>query len=177
MVLHVQYYTITKFAKKIGVSASTLRRWDDTGKFICHNRTPTGYRIYSEEQYIAYMQGKTPTESYCTNVDFELFKSDVCQKVKTNVIGWLKTILTNDTIRMYYTDDKVLFALYLLAMADKQLKRLGLMPVREYKDLRQLKMKERIYPLSAQYGEFDWSDADPEFLKYNIVEGDIDNVV
>ena len=40
-------YKITEFSKRIGKSASTLRRWDDEGRLIAR-RTPTGQRYYDE---------------------------------------------------------------------------------------------------------------------------------
>ena len=171
----MKYYKIDEFAKIIGVSSETLRRWDRTGKFKCHHKTPSGYRIYSEEQIDSYIGNET-SKKKVTAIDFELFKSDVCQKVKNNPVEWLKTTLLNDDIRKYYNEGNTLFALYLLAMVDKQLKRLDLKPAKQYRDLRRLKMATPVYPMSSYFAELDWSGADPDFLKYNIVEGEIDNV-
>ena len=40
-------YRINEFAKRIGKSASTLRRWDTEGRLIA-KRTLTGQRYYDE---------------------------------------------------------------------------------------------------------------------------------
>lgn len=40
-------YKINEFAKRIGKSASTLRRWDSEGRLVA-KRTPTGQRFYDE---------------------------------------------------------------------------------------------------------------------------------
>ena len=40
-------YKINEFAKRIGKSTSTLRRWDAEGK-LCAKRTLTGQRYYDE---------------------------------------------------------------------------------------------------------------------------------
>lgn len=45
------FYKIGDFAKKIGVSASTLRNWEQRGWLMPHHVTPSGYRYYSQEQY------------------------------------------------------------------------------------------------------------------------------
>ena len=172
----MKYYKIKEFAEMIGVSPITLRRWDENGKLKCHHKTPSGYRMYSEEQFNEYMKGKPVAKHKVTVLDFELFKSDVCQKAKRDPVDWLKTTLVNDDIRKYYNEGNTLFALYLLAMVDKQAKRLGLKVPREYRDLRRIKMATLVYPMSSYFTDLDWSDADPDFLKYNIVEGDIDNV-
>ena len=45
-----KYYSIHEFSKMIGVSAQTLRNWDNNGKLHPHHTTASGYRYYSEEQ-------------------------------------------------------------------------------------------------------------------------------
>ena len=44
-----------EFAKRLGVSTQTLRRWDKAG-ILKANRTPTDRRFYTEEQYEEYMK-------------------------------------------------------------------------------------------------------------------------
>lgn len=48
MVAAVKLYTIREFAEQLGVSLSTLRAWDRSGKLVAL-RTPTGKRRYTEE--------------------------------------------------------------------------------------------------------------------------------
>ena len=45
-----KYYSIHEFSKMLGVSAQTLRNWDNKGKLHPHHTTASGYRYYSEEQ-------------------------------------------------------------------------------------------------------------------------------
>ena len=45
-----KYYSIHEFSKILGVSAQTLRNWDNNGKLHPHHTTASGYRYYSEEQ-------------------------------------------------------------------------------------------------------------------------------
>ena len=45
-----KYYSIHEFSKMLGVSAQTLRNWDNKGKLHPHYTTASGYRYYSEEQ-------------------------------------------------------------------------------------------------------------------------------
>ena len=42
-------YTVRQVADAVGVSVSTLQRWDRTGRLVPH-RSPTGRRLYTEEQ-------------------------------------------------------------------------------------------------------------------------------
>lgn len=46
----MNYYTINKFSKIIGVTPQTLRNWDRSGKLQPHHTSSNGYRYYSEEQ-------------------------------------------------------------------------------------------------------------------------------
>ncbi len=55
------FYSISDFAKQIGVSVYTLRYWEKTGKFMPHHKTPGGKRMYSDEQ-VAEFLGKTPNK-------------------------------------------------------------------------------------------------------------------
>ena len=46
----LQYYSIHKFAKILGVTPQTLRNWDRRGKLHPHHTAENSYRYYSEEQ-------------------------------------------------------------------------------------------------------------------------------
>jgi len=48
-------YNIDEFARLIGVSDRTLRRWDNTGTF-CAYRTPSGRPYYTDKHYRQYTQ-------------------------------------------------------------------------------------------------------------------------
>lgn len=45
-----QYYSINEFSKILGVSAQSLRNWDNSGKLHPHHTSSNGYRYYSHEQ-------------------------------------------------------------------------------------------------------------------------------
>ena len=46
----MKYYSINQFSKILGVSAQTLRNWDNNGKLHPHHTSSNGYRYYSQEQ-------------------------------------------------------------------------------------------------------------------------------
>lgn len=64
-----KYYSIHEFSKIIGVSAQTLRNWDNNGKLHPHHTTVSGYRYYSDEQLNQVMNvkpnNKRITIGYC----------------------------------------------------------------------------------------------------------------
>ena len=53
----MRYYRISEFARLVGVSSATLRVWEKVGKLVPHHKTPSGYRIYSEDQLQAVYSG------------------------------------------------------------------------------------------------------------------------
>lgn len=46
-----KYYSINEFSKILGVSAQTLRIWDNNGKLHPHHTSTNGYRYYLHEQW------------------------------------------------------------------------------------------------------------------------------
>lgn len=54
----MRFYKVGEFARLIGVTAVTLRFWEQRGWLIPHHRSPSGYRYYSEEQLKDYLSGK-----------------------------------------------------------------------------------------------------------------------
>lgn len=123
-----------------------------------------------------------------TRVDFELFKSSTCHKLKEKGdIEFVIELLESDIIRKYYRKKWYPECLYLLAMLD-YLSRLNDIPVcTQYDDLRTMKLKKTIYPSSvlaaSRVAEDDElmqrsiAEAIPEFMQFNIVESEVRNVV
>lgn len=119
---------------------------------------------------------------------FENFKSTICHRVKSlGDLGFLLDTLENNYIRHYYELKWYPESLYLLAMVD-YLSRINNIPLAlEYDDLRQYKLPETIYPASLMIMSAVNNNKDiltkakktaiPEFLRYNIVEDEIRNVV
>ena len=50
----VRFLTVEEFAKRIGVHPQTVRTWDKSGVLTPHHKTPSGRRLYSEEQVAKY---------------------------------------------------------------------------------------------------------------------------
>ena len=119
---------------------------------------------------------------------FELFKSNVCHRLKAvGDIDFLVETLQSDSIRSYYDKKWYPESFYLLALTD-YLSRMNDIPLcGDYDDLRSQKLEKIIYPASvlalsaAKQSEQPKAaarkEAIPEFLKFNIVESEIRNVV
>ena len=52
------FYKTREKKKKIGVTATTLRKYEKEGIISPHHRSPNGYRYYSDEQITAYFNGE-----------------------------------------------------------------------------------------------------------------------
>lgn len=52
----VRFLTVEQFARRIGVHPQTVRKWDNTGVLKAHHKTPSGRRLYTEEQVSEYFK-------------------------------------------------------------------------------------------------------------------------
>lgn len=119
--------------------------------------------------------------------DFENYKSNVCHLLHNlGDIDFIRTILEDDTIGQLARNKLTGYALYLVAMLDYVSKENDVEICTNYNWLRQLKLPELLIPVSIKLGmkmfgndevfKEAYKDAIPEFLKYNIMEGDVRNV-
>lgn len=125
---------------------------------------------------------------FVKRVNFELYKSNVCHRVKElGDVDFVIETLEKDDIRTYYRKKWYLESLYLLAMLD-YLSRINDIPLcTGYDDLRKYKLKEMVYPagvltVAAVSGsdlikEKSRQEAIPEFMRFGIVESEVRSVI
>lgn len=129
----------------------------------------------------------TPTAKSIFCEDFENYKSNVCHLLHNlGDINFLQTILEDDTISQLAKNKLTGYALYLVAMVDYISKENDVPLCTKYDWLRKLKLPELAIPVSIRLGmklfksdeilKDACENAIPEFLKYNILEGDVRNV-
>ena len=127
-------------------------------------------------------------ETMSKAIPFELFKSNVCHRVKDNGdIPFIIEILKSDEIRSYYNRKQYPQAFYLLAMVDYLSRENDLPLCNSYSDMRKQKLAEPIYPQSilamAKVTEDDeiivesFENSIPEFRNFNIVESEVRYVI
>ncbi len=134
--------------------------------------------IPMEELLVPYMTKRS---------SFGNFRSAVCHHLKTaGDIPFILNLLEKNDIRQYYERGWYPECLYLLAMLD-YISRVNRVPLcKDYDDLRSLKLREPLYPLSIRaFAAAAHSDeilkqsfrsAIPEFLRFNIVENEVRDV-
>lgn len=119
--------------------------------------------------------------------DFETFKSNIRHHVKDKGdIDFIMDTLKSDEIRTLYRKKWYPEALYLLAMVDYLSRENGLPLCTNYNDIRTAKLQSPIYPASViaasavmkndRFKKEAYAASIPEFLRYNIVEGEVRNV-
>ena len=119
---------------------------------------------------------------------FDLFKSNVCHRVKLNEYAFLIEILENDKIREYYNKKWYVECLYLLAMVDYLSRKHNISLCDQYNDLRRMKLEKPVFPASirAKAAVCEQSqaikddavrNAIPEFVRFNIIESEIYDVI
>lgn len=119
---------------------------------------------------------------------FDVFKSNVCHRVKDmGDIDFIIGVLESNIIRQYYEKKWMAECLYLLAMVDYLSRENDLPLCVEYNDLRSKKLAKPLYPMSVvladavshttTHADRSYRAAIPEFIRFNIVESEIRNVI
>ena len=120
--------------------------------------------------------------------DFELFKSNTCHRLKVlGDVEFIIELLEEDPIRKYYKKKWYPESLYLLAMLD-YISRENDVPIcTQYDDMRNLKLKNTLFPKSVlvasrvagndELKHRSIMEAIPEFMRFNIVESEVRNVI
>lgn len=128
------------------------------------------------------------TRQMKNRIDFDLFKSNVCHRLKElGNTEFLIDILESGIIRQYYDKQWYPEALYLLAMLDYLSRVNEVVLCTDYDDLRSKKLQETVFPSSVIAQALVTGDETikskaieesiPEFIRFNIVEKDIRDVV
>lgn len=125
---------------------------------------------------------------YMKRGSFENFKSTVCHRVKEmGDLAFLTDTLQNGIIRTYYNMKWYPESLYLLAMLDYLSRENNIPLCSDYDDLRKCRLENRLYSAGVEALCAAARDnsakaeaaktAIPEFLRFNIVESEVRNVI
>ena len=120
--------------------------------------------------------------------DFELFKSNTCHRLKElGDIPFIIDLLEKDEIRKAYQKGWYRESLYLLAMLDYVSRENHVPLCTQYDDLRKFKLQNTLFPAGVlamsevtnnpQIKEQSMKEAIPEFMRFNIVESEVRNVI
>lgn len=143
--------------------------------------------VYKLSKALGVSMEKLLEPCFAKRISFDLFKSNVCHKLKElGDIDFIIDTLENNEIQDYYDRRWYAECFYLLAMLDYISRVNGVPLCEEYCDLRKQKLAEPLYPASVVAASFVSNDnkikaqalkeAIPEFLRFNIIESEVRNV-
>lgn len=177
--------TIYRLSKDSGIPYATVND-------ICNGRTRlekcSAETIYKLAKALKVTM-ETLLEPYIAErCSFELYKSNVCHRVKAlGDIEFVVEVLESNQIRQYYERKWYPECFYLLAMLDYLSRENDIPPCTDYDDLRTRKLNHTLYPASViaasvamkdqSIKEKAYKEAIPEFVRFNIVESEVRNVV
>jgi hypothetical protein len=127
------------------------------------------------------------TEAMEYRPTFEIFKSNVCHRVKDKGdIDFITDVIKSDMILSYLDKRWYREALYMLAMVDYLSRENDIPLVSDYNDIRSSKLESPVYPSGVLVRsifsgnelakEESIKNAIPEFLRHNIIEAEVRDV-
>ena len=179
--------SMTKYrlAKNSGVPYTTII---DICSGKAHLEKCSAETIYKISKVLGVSMESLLEPCFIERSSFELFKSHVCHQVKgLGDIDFIIETLKHDDIRKFYQRKWYPECLYLLAMLD-YISRQNQVPLCSgYDDLRKFRLQEPIYPTGIQMAaaaaknstikEDACKEAIPEFMRFNIVENEVRDVI
>lgn len=177
--------TIYRLAKESGIPYTTIND-------ICSGRAQlekcSAETIYRISKVLGVSMESLVEPHLEKRIDFELYKSNVCHRLKElGDIEFIVEVLEQDNISKLYKKKWFAEALYLLAMLD-YISRINNIPLcTRYDNIRKTKLKTVLFPAGVLIAsKIDSNDelkkksineAIPEFMRFNIVESEVRNVI
>jgi transcriptional regulator with XRE-family HTH domain len=174
-----------RLAKDSGMPHSTLKDIC-TGKAKIENCS--GESLYRLAKTLGVTMESLIADAVEYRPSFETFKSNICHLVKDmGDLDFLTDAVESDKINELYDRQWYAESLYLLAMVDYLSRENGLPLCSDYDGLRRAKLQRVVYPsgILALCAAFESDEpkseslreAIPEFIRHNIVEAEVRNVV
>ncbi len=177
---------ITKYrlSKESGIAYTTI---NDICNGKVHLNKCTGETIYRISKTLGISMEQLIESYLYDRVDFELFKSNVCHRLKAlGDIDFIIELLSKNKILEYYNKKYFPECFYLLAMLDYLSRENDIPLCTDYEYIRNAKLKDYLFPKSVLVMSHVMNDDDikkkaiseaiPEFLRFNIIESEVRNV-
>ncbi len=177
--------SVYKLSKKSGVPYTTVNEICNEKVQIEKCSVETIYRI---AKALEVSMEEILDQYFIKRSDFENFKSTICHRVKEmGDVDFIIKTLEDKEIRVFYERKWYPESLYLLAMLDYLSKENNIPICNEYDDIRNCKLETPLYPTSVlamsaaakndKAKKQALKSAIPEFLRFNIVENEVRNVI
>lgn len=177
--------TMYRLSKEAGIPYATVNDICSGKAEVTKCSAETIYRISN----VLDVSMETIIEPYLERrIDFELFKSNTCHRLKElSDIDFIIEVLESNKIQNYLKKKWYPECFYLLAMLDFVSRENNVPLCTEFDDIRAMKLKSTLFPASvlmaAKVSKNDniknqsLSEAIPEFMRFNIVESEVRNVI
>ncbi len=177
--------TLYQLSKNSGVPYTTVND-------IYHGRTNldkcTADTVYRLSQVLDLRMEELLSPYLQKRISFELYKSNVCHRLKElGDIQFIIETLKKDDINRFFKRKWYPESLYLLAMLDYVSRENDVPLCTKYEPLRTIKLQETLYPAgilamamtdkASRVQEDAYAQSIPEFLRHNIVENEVRNVI
>lgn len=177
--------SLYRLSKNSGVPYATVHD-------ICHGKTSldkcTAETVYKLSRELGLSMEELLAPYLRERISFELYKSNVCHRLKElGDIEFILETLQKDDISKLYQRKWYPESLYLLAMLDYVSRENNIPLCTKYQALRSIKLQETLYPASVlamaavdaqQTAKIHArSQSIPEFLRHNIIESEVRNVI
>ena len=185
-ILYKKNMSMYALSKKSGVPNTTIRN-------ICSGKTTLRkcsvdslYKI--SKALDVTIEDLIEGEDKLNTIDYDTFRSNTQHKLKRmGDYAYIKDVLTSDVIQDLFDKKKYAESLYILALLD-YLSRIHNIPIcGKYNQLRTCKLQNPLYPRSVIAADVvnrskhvkqkAIADSIPEFIRFNIVECEVRNVV
>ena len=183
-ILEQKNMSMYRLSKNTGIPYATIRDLCKGKSKIEKCNVETVYKI-SKELNITIEE---LLDSYFTRIDFELYKSNVCHELKEKGdIAFIISVLESNEIREFFNKKWYRESFYLLGLLDYISRINGIDICTSYDDIRRYKLEEPLFPKDVlltcrilkteKYKNEALKASLPEFLRFNIVEGDVRDVI
>ncbi len=177
--------TLYQLSKNSGVPYTTVND-------IYHGRTSldkcTAETVYRLSKELNLSMEELLSPYLQKRISFELYKSNVCHRLKElGDIQFIVETLKNDDINGFYKRKWYPESLYLLAMLDYVSRENNVPLCTKYEPLRTVRLQETLYPSgiiameltdkASNARDTAFAQSIPEFIRHNIVENEVRNVI
>ena len=144
---------------------------------IIKGQVDIGTCAYHTVAKLAKYLGYRPDEIVYEAEDFQTFRNNLHHQIKRGELQFLLETVEGDDVSTYMRHEDYLKAFYLVAAVDYLSKKNEIPLCSKYDDIRHMRLSQPYYVGDSAFMTISPEACIPEFLNYNIYEGDLYDVV
>ena len=132
---------------------------------------------YSTVAKLARFLGYRPDEIVYEKEDFQTFRNNLHHRIKSNELQCILEIIESDDVSTYMRHEDYLKALYLVATVDYISRKNDIPLCDKYSGVRRIRLEQPYYVGDSSLFSWEKRECIDEFLRFNIIEGDLYDAV